>query len=481
MPMDNRTVQLDGSKLVALRRARGLSRERLAEEAKPPHRLSVATLKRAERGEAVYLETARCLSRLLQTPLDALLGTGQQVSHGPSSLSESLAVMVLPFRAVSREPESEILSYAIAEGLNQRLSTWWFPVIGHGTSVRYVDAAVPGQVADELDARYLVTGSVQRLAGEIEVRASLLNALSRQIVWSGAFRRTYSETFILQDELANAVFESIGYELLDLAAGASRTKSDSELSGWERGILGSWHFYKQGRIANAQARQYLLEAVRAEPALDWAWFLLGLTYQQEVINGWGSTQAAPLGELLELSKRYATVHPRSPRMRIIGAYASVYQGDRLGAHEQAHEARELAPNLTSAYSIIGQTLAMAGEPDTAIEQFEVALRLSPRDQDAWSIKTALALAHFVAERYEDTLAWAESAAEARPDAAFPHGTVAVASAYLGDESKAKQSLGRMLSLQPNPTRQGFATIVASTDPAIAQRYLAGLRLAGLPI
>src|SRR5690606_41025376 len=120
---------------------------------------------------------------------------------------------------------------------------------------------------------------------------------SLRILWSGVLRRPYAETFVLQDELANAVFEHIGYELLERAAASVRSRSSADLTGWERGILGSWHFYRRGPEANARAREYLLEAVRAEPRLDWVWYLLGLTYQQDVINGWGSSQAGSLTEL----------------------------------------------------------------------------------------------------------------------------------------------------------------------------------------
>lgn len=479
--MDNRTIRLDAAKLIALRKARGLSRERLAEAAQPPHRLSVATIKRAERGDPVYLETARCLSRVLETPVQTLVLPGEASEARGGAPPDGLAVMVLPFRAASRDQGTDVFCHAMTEGLNQRLSAWWFPIIGHGTSLSYGAELDVRRIGEELDVSFVVTGSVQRLADRIEVRANLLRMPSQHILWSGVLRRSYAETFVLQDELANAVFEHIGYELLERAAASVRSRSSADLTGWERGILGSWHFYRRGPEANARAREYLLEAVRAEPRLDWVWYLLGLTYQQDVINGWGSSQAGALTELIRISKAFLGLHPRSPRARVLSAYASVYRGDRDGAREQAVEARELAPNSTAAYSVVGQTLAMGNEPDAAIEQFEMALRLSPRDQDAWSIHTALALAHFVAERYEDTLEWAERATSVRPDVAFPHGAVAVASAFLGDLPKAKRSLGRMLSLQPNPTREGFGTIVASTDPAIAGRYLEGLRRAGLPL
>ena len=71
------------------------------------------------------------------------------------------------------------------------------------------------------------------------------------------------------------------------------------------------------------------------------------------------------------------------------------------------EALSLDPNMVNAYSLYGQTLAMAAEPDRAIEQFELGLRLSPRDTERWALYLGMSLAHFVAERYEEAIAASE--------------------------------------------------------------------------
>src|SRR5690606_34985998 len=126
---------------------------------------------------------------------------------------------------------------------------------GKGTTLSNGAESDVRGVGEEHDVSFVVTGSVQRLADRIEVRANLLRMPSQHILWSGVLRRSYAETFVLQDELANAVFEHIGYELLERAAASVRSRSSADLTGWERGILGSWHFYRRGPEANARARE----------------------------------------------------------------------------------------------------------------------------------------------------------------------------------------------------------------------------------
>jgi len=87
---DNRTVRLDGGRVTALRRARAMSREQLADIADGPHRLSVATIKRAENGAPIYLETARRLAGLLGVASIAELLANDEVERaGPGPLMEA--------------------------------------------------------------------------------------------------------------------------------------------------------------------------------------------------------------------------------------------------------------------------------------------------------------------------------------------------------------------------------------------------------
>jgi adenylate cyclase len=150
------------------------------------------------------------------------------------------------------------------------------------------------------------------------------------------------------------------------------------------------------------------------------------------------------------------------------------------ARRRLRDAIALDANSTTAYSLYGQLLAMENEPDEAIEQFEQAMRLSPRDSDLWSVQTALALCHFVAERYNEMLESAQSALRSRPEMPFPHGTVGVALTCLDRIDEARAVVTTMLALEPRTCVRGLRAIVASTNPDIVERYVSALRRAGVP-
>jgi ribosome-binding protein aMBF1 (putative translation factor) len=86
--MNNRTVVLDTAACVSARRRKGLSRERPAEQSRGG--ISVAALKRLERGDKVYLATAHRLAKLLEVSLsDQASGRSQPGAARPAEARRS--------------------------------------------------------------------------------------------------------------------------------------------------------------------------------------------------------------------------------------------------------------------------------------------------------------------------------------------------------------------------------------------------------
>jgi tetratricopeptide (TPR) repeat protein len=69
----------------------------------------------------------------------------------------------------------------------------------------------------------------------------------------------------------------------------------------------------------------------------------------------------------------------------------------------------LNPNLVLARHWSGFTQLWLGNVETAIEQFKIALRLSPLDPLIFNTHAGLAFAYFVAGRNEDASSWATAA------------------------------------------------------------------------
>jgi adenylate cyclase len=91
----------------------------------------------------------------------------------------------------------------------------------------------------------------------------------------------------------------------------------------------------------------------------------------------------------------------------------------------------------------------------------------------------MALAHFAAGRYEQAIEWADRSLAAQPGYRTGLMIKIVASAQLGRVDEARDALSRVLELEPGLTISRWRT-AAPFPPELLNRYLEGLRKAGLP-
>lgn len=476
---DNRTLRLDGGKVKALRRAKGFSRDGLEAASKSgPHKdgrnsFSTATIKRAEHGEPIYVSNAHSLAVLLETPLHELLLPGEAVDQVAARAQPMIAVMPLHVADGDTGPFAD----GLAEDLITRLRRFWFPIIERPSSL--VPSLDPRSAAKALGAKYWVDGTVRRAAGEIRVTVQLADVDTGAILARYPYERRFADVFELQHELTAAIVADLSPQLLDVEVRRLSDRDPKDLDAWHQALLGAWHFYRRTPGDNAQARSLLGEALHRDRHMPLAWYTLALTHQQDLINQWSEHPQRSIAALQEVGSEFERYYPDEAGAQVACAYLDVYKGQRDSAMARLAAAIDIDPNTCLAYTLYGQTLAMAGEPDRGLEQFDVALRLNPKDTERWSTYVGMALAHFVAERYEDAVASATNAVRVRPSAAFPYAVLASAHALLGNLTEARQALRTMLHLQPSMSARGIAAVTGSTDKDIGKRFLEGLRRAGL--
>ena len=139
----------------------------------------------------------------------------------------------------------------------------------------------------------------------------------------------------------------------------------------------------------------------------------------------------------------------------------------------------LSNSSALALGLSALTRAWHGESAIAIEQAELALRLSPFDPLTNQRHMAIAIAHFVAGRYEESAVAANRSVQANPRFSPPYWMRAAALANLGRVDEAKIVAQRLLEAQPP------FTIASITSAPFANREILdalgnALRRVGLP-
>ena len=140
---------------------------------------------------------------------------------------------------------------------------------------------------------------------------------------------------------------------------------------------------------------------------------------------------------------------------------------------------ELNPSFSLAYFWRGLVLALAARPDEAHANFDKAIRLSPLDPQMWAFLYGRGLACFAAKQYEQAIDWVEQSLQRRRDWIAGWRTLASSLAHLDRMQEAREAMDELQRLQPGFTMATVRLTLAAAEPDFLERYIDGLRKAGL--
>jgi len=152
--------------------------------------------------------------------------------------------------------------------------------------------------------------------------------------------------------------------------------------------------------------------------------------------------------------------------------------DLKTASIHANRALELDGRSAWAWSRSGWVKAYGGEPQDAIERFQIARAMAPADPQNFLCSIGIAVAHFEAARYDEAIRWYEHALAEHPTAIWCNRSLAPAYALAGRKEQARQSVLKLTSMYPDLTiaqvRSGLPL-----SPGFLDRAAQGLESAGL--
>ena len=149
--------------------------------------------------------------RKLQASVVALAGAVEQPAKSRKKEQPENSVCVLPFQNMSSEAVPDYFCDGISEDITSELTkVAGLAVTARKTAFKFkgpeVDAA---QVAEKLGVGYVLEGSVRRAGDRVRITAQLVDGASGENVWSDRYYREFSDIFSIQDEIAQAIVDSL--------------------------------------------------------------------------------------------------------------------------------------------------------------------------------------------------------------------------------------------------------------------------------
>jgi TolB-like protein/tetratricopeptide (TPR) repeat protein len=395
-------------------------------------------------------------------------------------LPDRPSIAVLPFANMSGDPSQDYFADGLSEDLITGLARIrWLFVIARNSAFVYKDRAVNvGQVARDLGVRYVLEGSVRRDGNRLRISAQLVDAITGSHHWAERYDWQVGDVFAVQDDITRNVAAAVEPHLLAAEGFRTFPRSAADLGAWELVARAQTHLWRLTSEDCAAAVEPLKRAVEVYPDYAPARGLLGFCQVFATHMGWVDREPS-LRNGHRQAVRAIALDDRYPWGHIALAYAAMMERRTEESIASFRLAVSLNPNSAAAHSHLSRGLAFAGRDGEAIEHGEKAIRLSPLDPEMALFLGAIAVAHYTAGRYTDTIERSLEAQRLRPGFQGSRRLLCASLAQAGRTDEARSLLATISTEQPQLSLAWIRANVPYQTPELMERFLDGFRKAGL--
>ncbi len=383
--------------------------------------------------------------------------TSAPAASGPSSVG------VLYLDNLSRDTADAYLADGLTEEITARLGDVPRLQVKSRNSVRRVQNAALGDlvaIGRELGVRYLVEGSLQRVATHVRVAVRLIRSEDGFRVWGQEYDRPTTDLLALEQDVASAVATAIAGHLLPSERASLTLRPTQDLVAYDHFLRGNYYLARVTPRATERAIEEYSVAVGIDSDFVQPLFGLAEGYSLISLYGWQYRGFAPEG-VLALG---VAATDRALRKDSMSADAWVARSVFLealhpqtleGVLEAIRRAMSADPRSAKAYRSYGYTLAKRGDDSGGVAALRHALSL---DQDQPAVLTWLGAITFREGRIKEAIRWDDSALTIDPGF---HNAVAARGnyrLYAGDTAGARADAETALRLRTGDALWGEALL-----------------------
>jgi TolB-like protein/class 3 adenylate cyclase len=399
------------------------------------------------------------------------------------TLPDKPSIAVLPFQNMSGDPEQEYFADGTVEEIITALSHFrQLFVIARNSSFTYKGRAVDvKQVGRELGVRYVLEGSVRKAANRVRITAQLIDAITGVHLWADRFEGMLEDIFDLQDRVTVSVVSAIAPKVEQAEIERAKHKPTESLDAYDYFLRGTASLHKGSKEAVSEALGLFNRAIEIDPDFATAYGMAAWCYMIRKTNGWMGDFVQEVTEATRLARRATELGKDDAVALCWGGYALAYVGGDVDAGVMfIDRAIALNPNLAPAWNYSGWVRIFLGKHELAIERFERALRLSPRDLTLFHMRIGIGYAYFLAGRYDEACSMVQEGLRDQPDYLGGIRILAASKALAGQPKEAQEAISRILQLDPALRISNLKDRISPLRPEDFAKYADGLRKAGLP-
>ena len=201
---------------------------------------------------------------------------------GVSGPDEPLTIAVLPFELLGGDPANAYLADGLMEDTIAslgRIDPGRITVIGRTSMQAYRGTSKSiAEIGRELDADYLVEGSLRAEGGMLRITSRLVRPADQVQVWSQSFDRVAGGTFGVQQELSRSIADHVRIRLSPAANQALDRRHSRNEEAFDHFLRGRAAFHLRTPAGMRDAVAAFQRATELDPEYALAWASLAIAH-----------------------------------------------------------------------------------------------------------------------------------------------------------------------------------------------------------
>jgi TolB-like protein/Tfp pilus assembly protein PilF len=377
--------------------------------------------------------------------------------------ADEKSIAVLPFVAMTDSKEDEFFADGLSEELLNVLSKIDGLKVAGRTSAFYYkgrneDLRV---IADALGVAHVLEGSVRRSGNQLRVTAQLIKADDGFHLWSETYDRADGDTFVIQDEIASNVANSLQAQILGapmaVTATGNRNVEAQNLYLVAQAAMAQRSLPDTRRARDLYAQASVLDPANPRYLAGYAvavalqfWNFRDITANEAITEAGGAMERAL--SLGEPSADTLAAAGLVEELRVITASDAAAKERALRYYQ---DAVTKDPNNILALQWLASIYLDINQPDRSREMFERVVELDPLNTLAL---TGLSNALFALGRYDEGRVHLYKMRSLFPELGMIYRYLSGIEFELGRADKSTYWMERAIELDPNPLEITFAII-----------------------
>jgi adenylate cyclase len=410
---------------------------------------------------------------------NSLVGQTAETDSDIIRESRGASIAVLPFQNFSDDPSQEYFSDGITNDIITDLSRFsnLFVIASHSVFTYKGKRVKVKEVGQELGVRYVLEGSVQRIANKVRINAQLIDANTDRNLWAKRYHFKLNDVFTVQDEITKSIVGALEVILTEGEQEREIRRYTNVVEAYDLFLRG--RTYLQGtKQTHLKARKLFNQAIELDQKFAAAFAEKSFTYFSSFIMPMSRNKKL-IEAAIKAAEHAVTLDDSLPlaHARLGWAYFSARRHEE--AITEGKKAVTLGPNDAESHAQLGNIMNWSGKPKEGIILIKKAMRLNP--SYPYYYLFYLGHSHYLLGNNEEAIQLMNRVVTRAPYFLPVRRHLAVLFQEMGMKKEARIQVKEVLKIFPGASIEDERQRCPYRwEPSLQKRFFTGLRKSGMP-